>query len=125
MAHGVFRNSGRFSQKRIALFLRPWYLRFWRDDYTLHINNIRLAVYLIEVFKGLNHQDQAQELIKKVDLYFQKNLSNIKRTVYFGLTDIQFFALNGQQAKAIQRLEQAILETKWLPKCILDVATIR
>ena len=87
---------------------------FGRNPSVNH-NNIRGAVYLIEVLKQLNRKDEVEHLTHSVQVYLDELSPNFSRNAFFGLTDAQFFARNGQSQKALERIKYAIVNENWLP----------
>ena len=101
--------------KNALLYLEQLAPELFQEEPTVHLNNVRLAVYLIEALKGTLREGEAQVMVEKVQQFLESQHNSLKRTVFFGLTDIQFYALNGQQKKAIELLEKAISDEQWLP----------
>ncbi len=80
----------------------------------VNYNNIRFALHLSEIFKSQGNIEQSDQLVNAIKDYLEEN-PNLQRNAYFGLTDIQFYALNGQSELALEKLEVAIEDQQWLP----------
>ena len=78
------------------------------------LDTVRLAVYYVEALKQLKRKKQARALSNKIHVFLSKQ-PDIERSVYFGLTDIQFYAMNGQKDLALSLLEKAIVKDTWQP----------
>ena len=81
----------------------------------INANNIRTAVYLSEALKKTKQHEQALKLVGEIKMYFDALPKPTVRTAYFGLTDIQFYALNEERERAMELLESAIINEHWLP----------
>ena len=79
------------------------------------MDNVRFAVYLAETLKGINRRDEATILVESIRAFFEGNSTLYRRSAYLGITDVQFYALNGEVQRALSLLEKAIVEEQWLP----------
>lgn len=84
------------------------------DDVVISMNNFRYAVYFSEIAKRTNNSKKAEQLTKKLHQFLHER-PHFSRDVFFGLADVEFYALNNHVNKAIERLRYVLKQDNWLP----------
>lgn len=87
---------------------------FSDQSITINANNIRFAIYYAEIAKRQGDYKRATHLNQNIRQFLQGLGDEPNRNGAFGISDVEFYALNSDDDRALKRLEQAI-NSGWLP----------
>ena len=104
--------SGYF--KHAKAYLLELYPELADISLTINAENFRYGVYYSEILKRQNDYKSAMKMTLRLQEFLKQLAGEPNRDVYFGIADVEFYALNGHQDKAIESLQQAI-DQQWLP----------
>ena len=106
-------------QANLTLYALDYYRELvpelFQADPDVNSDNIRFAVYLLELFKGTGELEKHINLLYATRKYIAALGDSFERSAYFGLSDVQFYALNNDAQTAMHLLGIAIKEQHWLP----------
>lgn len=85
------------------------------SNLTITRDNFRLSVYYAEILKRQGDFKKASSINKKIRSYLQMSDEFANRGNDLGISDVEFYALNGDKDKAIERLHLAVNHQGWLP----------
>lgn len=95
--------------------LLEFYPNLSKQDLSIDRNNFRTAVYYAEILKRQGDFKNSAGINKKLRRYLQLSDAFSRRGNDIGIADIEFYALNGDANKAMERLHLAIERQGWLP----------
>lgn len=97
-------------------YLEEVYPQLMSDEIDVNIDNFRYFVYYNETLKQIGNFRKSNWLTGRLDNFLeQKFNSEQMRNVNFGLSNVEFYALNGNEEKAELALDYALNEQGWLP----------
>lgn len=95
--------------------LLEFYPNLSSDELVIDRNNFRVAVYYAEILKKQGNFKMSFHINKKLRTFLQLNDAFSERDNDIGIADIEFYALNGDSDKAMERLSLAVEQQDWLP----------
>lgn len=95
--------------------LKNTFPEFLEEKPKIDQDNMRFATYYSEIRKRQGLHKDASELNFAIREYLKGNGVGRRNNAYFGLADIEFYALNSEQEKALVLLEEAVVRDGWLP----------
>lgn len=88
------------------------------NGFKITADNFRYAVYYADIHKRQRYFGRSRLINQALSTYLSKLGNNIKRDIHFGVADAEFYALNGEQDKALAALKRAVMHDGWLPNAI-------
>ena len=96
-------------------YIEELFPQFSEENFKITIDNFRYAVYYNEIKKQLGDHRRVIYIEHALRNFLKEQGSSLKRNVYFGIADVEFYALNGEEEKAVSLLEQVVEKQNWLP----------
>lgn len=105
------------SEKKAEEVLLSIYPELKAGEGVINNGTIRLYIYYTEIQKRKENFAYVNKVAPLIEKYLEENI-NIKRGIDFGISDVEYYALNNEKKKAISRLKDAIENDNWLPNSL-------
>lgn len=104
---GMYNESG--------YYIEELFPEFAEEKFNITIDNFRYAVYYNEIRKRLGDHRRVIYIDHSLRNFLKEQGNSLDRNVYFGIADVEFYALSGESEKALSLLEYLVEKEYWQP----------
>jgi DNA-binding winged helix-turn-helix (wHTH) protein len=97
-------------------YIEEAFPEFYQDHVEVSYDNFRFLVYYNEVKKNIGDHRRVVSISHSLIKFLEEHSnSHPNSNPYFGLAEVEFYALNGDEVIALNKLNQAIKVQNWQP----------